>query len=127
HWTFHMIENGASSSSSVGQSSDGAITLPPADTSVSASAPAASALETAVRPGVTDATPAPASQPPPAPPAPKKALTLNVFLLILALGLGFLLASFAARNTDLWLHLATGRALVEGKYQFGVDPFAYKI
>lgn len=37
----------------------------------------------------------------------------------------FLLASFAARNSDFWLHLATGRFLAEGKYAFGVDPFAY--
>jgi hypothetical protein len=39
--------------------------------------------------------------------------------------LAFVLAAFPARNTDLWLHLATGRALVEGTYHFGVDPFAY--
>ena len=39
--------------------------------------------------------------------------------------LAFLLASFVARNTDFWLHLATGRAVVEGKAPFGVDPFAY--
>lgn len=37
----------------------------------------------------------------------------------------FLLASFPARNSDVWRHLATGRALGEGAYQFGVDPFAY--
>src|SRR5947209_5401243 len=39
--------------------------------------------------------------------------------------LAFLLGSFAARNTDFWLHLATGRHLASSGYQFGVDPFAY--
>jgi tetratricopeptide (TPR) repeat protein len=39
--------------------------------------------------------------------------------------LAFLAASFVARNSDLWQHLASGRLLLEGKYRFGVDPFAY--
>jgi tetratricopeptide (TPR) repeat protein len=43
------------------------------------------------------------------------------FVLVLA----FLLASFPARNSDVWLHLATGRALVEGNYQIGTEPFTY--
>jgi hypothetical protein len=38
---------------------------------------------------------------------------------------GFLTASFVARNSDLWLHLATGRLLAAGEYQFGTDPFSY--
>jgi tetratricopeptide (TPR) repeat protein len=42
----------------------------------------------------------------------------------LILVLAFFLASFPARNTDLWLHLARGRALLDGTHQFGVDPFA---
>ena len=37
----------------------------------------------------------------------------------------FLAASFVARNGDLWQHLAAGRLLARGDYQFGVDPFAY--
>src|SRR5262245_32175940 len=37
----------------------------------------------------------------------------------------FFVASFPARNVDLWLHLATGRALVQGDYRFGTDPFSY--
>jgi hypothetical protein len=40
-------------------------------------------------------------------------------------GLAFLLASFPARNSDAWRHLATGRALLQGSYHFGTDPFAY--
>jgi hypothetical protein len=39
--------------------------------------------------------------------------------------LAFLLASFPARNSDLWMHLATGRALAAGEYRFGTDLFAY--
>src|SRR5262249_39028932 len=39
--------------------------------------------------------------------------------------LAFLLASFAARNADLWLHLASGRAILNGTYKLGEDPFAY--
>lgn len=37
----------------------------------------------------------------------------------------FFLASFPARNADIWTHLATGRALVEGDYHFGSDPFSW--
>ena len=49
---------------------------------------------------------------------------------VLVLALAFLLGSFAAGNTDLWMHLATGRLVQKGEYQkvtytFGVDPFAY--
>lgn len=37
----------------------------------------------------------------------------------------FFVASFPARNADVWLHLATGRALIQGDYQLGTDPFSY--
>jgi hypothetical protein len=39
--------------------------------------------------------------------------------------LAFLVASFTARNNELMLHLATGRALLDGSYKFGEDPFSY--
>jgi hypothetical protein len=45
---------------------------------------------------------------------------LGVLLCVLA----FLLASTPARNSDLWLHLASGRALVQGQAPFGSDPFS---
>jgi tetratricopeptide (TPR) repeat protein len=45
-------------------------------------------------------------------------------LVFLVLVLGFFLASFTARNSDVWLHLATGRALAQGQYVFGTDPFS---
>ncbi|HEV3387020.1 MAG TPA: hypothetical protein VG097_19535 [Gemmata sp.] len=48
--------------------------------------------------------------------------TFTVALLIL---FAFFSASFVARNTDFWLHLATGRMLVSGEYRFGSDPFTY--
>jgi tetratricopeptide (TPR) repeat protein len=37
----------------------------------------------------------------------------------------FLAASFAVRNSDFWLHLASGRLIAEGGYSFGRDPFAF--
>jgi hypothetical protein len=37
----------------------------------------------------------------------------------------FLAASFAVRNSDFWMHLASGRLLAEGRYPFGDDPFAF--
>src|SRR6185437_8092889 len=47
----------------------------------------------------------------------------------LSVGLGLLFAfgaaSFVARNSDVWLHLATGRLIALGDYRFGSDPFAY--
>jgi hypothetical protein len=47
---------------------------------------------------------------------------------VLALGvlaLAFLISSFAVRNSDFWMHLATGRLLSEGQYSVGKDPFSY--
>jgi tetratricopeptide (TPR) repeat protein len=46
-------------------------------------------------------------------------------LAALVLIFAFLAASFPARNSDFWLHLATGRLLAQGEYSFGTDPFAY--
>ena len=85
----------------------------------------------------------PDDPPPPPPPEPAPAtppatagatatLPASPFLVgfdwVLAVGvltLAFLLGSFSARNSDLWMHLATGRLLSEGKYEFGKDPFSY--
>jgi tetratricopeptide (TPR) repeat protein len=48
------------------------------------------------------------------------------FVLIgVVLAFAFLAASFAVRNSDFWLHLASGRLLAEGRYTFGVDPFSF--
>jgi tetratricopeptide (TPR) repeat protein len=52
---------------------------------------------------------------------------LSRFLVVLALVFAFLAASFAIRNSDFWLHLATGRHIAQGHTDvlFGKDPFAY--
>jgi hypothetical protein len=46
-------------------------------------------------------------------------------LAVLVVILAFLAASFVARNSDLWFHLATGRLIAHGEFTFGTDPFAY--
>src|SRR5712671_5014163 len=43
---------------------------------------------------------------------------------ITVLLLAFFLGSFVARNSDLWLHLAAGRSIVQGSYHVGADPFS---
>jgi len=63
----------------------------------------------------------PASQPAPS----RWGRRIDVLLVGLVLLFGFVAASFLARNSDVWLHLATGRALVQGHYEFGHDPFSY--
>jgi tetratricopeptide (TPR) repeat protein len=50
---------------------------------------------------------------------------LDVTLAGIVVVLAFLIASFAARNSDLLMSMATGRALLDGTYKFGVDPFSY--
>jgi hypothetical protein len=67
---------------------------------------------------------APAAGPPEETPPPPAAGSGTVPLVWLAL-LAFLLASAPARNTDLWSHLALGRALADGTWRFGADPFVH--
>jgi len=50
---------------------------------------------------------------------------LDLFLLTLLLVFAFALASTPVRNSDFLMHLATGRALTNGTYSFGTDPFSY--
>jgi len=50
---------------------------------------------------------------------------VDAFTVALLVLFAFYSASFIARNSDFWLHLATGRLLVSGEYHFGSDPFAY--
>ncbi|HEY7326886.1 MAG TPA: hypothetical protein VH592_04570 [Gemmataceae bacterium] len=49
----------------------------------------------------------------------------DLVLLGLVLIFAFFAASFAVRNSDFWLHLASGRLIAEGRYPFGADPFAF--
>src|SRR5947209_1959493 len=52
---------------------------------------------------------------------------LDAALAALVVVLAFLLGSFAARNSDFWMHLATGRAIAQKEYVpwSGHDPFGY--
>ncbi len=72
----------------------------------------------------------PAAEPtPPAPPPargwPAWFVSFDVALAVLAVALAFLMASFIARTSDLWRHLASGRLVTQGQYPFGADPFSY--
>ncbi len=51
--------------------------------------------------------------------------TFDLALIGVVLVFAFLAASFAVRNSDFWLHLASGRLLAEGRYPFGADPFSF--
>ncbi len=50
--------------------------------------------------------------------------TVDALFVVLIAVLAFLLASLPARNSDLWLHLAAGRSVIQGQAVRGVDPFA---
>ena len=74
-------------------------------------------------------TPATAAPTPPAdakPPAwPTWFSGLDAMLGLMAVVFAFMLASFVARNTDFWRHIAAGKLVVTGAYPFGGDPFTY--
>jgi hypothetical protein len=53
-----------------------------------------------------------------------RAARADLVAVALVLAVAGVAASFVARNSDLWLHLATGRLLAHGEYRFGTDPFA---
>lgn len=68
---------------------------------------------------------APIAPTPTTPAGRRRVARADRLLALLTVGFAFLASSFTARNSDLWLHLATGRLLAQGGYTFGVDPFAY--
>lgn len=94
-------------------------------------------------PAATAGTPTGVQAAPPGPPAVKLppqprpdvtpeelsrgAARLDGALVAVVLVLAFLLGSFAVRNSDFWMHLATGRAMATREYLpwSGHDPFAY--
>src|SRR4051812_46003530 len=81
------------------------------------------APDTSLPPLPAEPTPAPPAKTPAAPvPIPGWVLKVDLVLLGLLLLLSFLLASFAATNSELWMHLAVGKRISEGSFQFGVDP-----
>src|SRR5262249_54965468 len=59
---------------------------------------------------------------------------LDAIAVVCILALTVFLASFAVRNSDFWMHLASGRSISQGEYKVwkfwspteaGADPFAY--
>ena len=80
----------------------------PASTAITASLPAIDSI----------------SHEPTPPPGPWVVRT-DCALLCLVLVLAFFVASFAASNSDLWMHLAIGKRISDGKFEFGVDPFSW--
>lgn len=50
---------------------------------------------------------------------------VDVGLVFLVLTVSVCVASFAARNSDLWLHLATGRLISSGDLPWGGEPFTF--
>lgn len=49
----------------------------------------------------------------------------DAFGLLLCVVLALAVTLFPARNSDLFFHLAAGRQLLEGTYNFQIDPFLY--
>lgn len=87
-------------------------------------APPPAEVNTSSVPDAASAT-APITAPLPAPSPPPLVERLDKLLVLLLLILAFLVGSFAATNTDVWLYLASGRHSAEGDWTIGVDPFAY--
>jgi hypothetical protein len=56
--------------------------------------------------------------------ARRRAWVIDAIQVVLVLALAFLSASFPIRNSDLFMHMGTGRLLVQGKVEFGKDPFS---
>jgi hypothetical protein len=98
---------------------------------------AASGPETAIRAETPPVAAEERIQLPPRPAAPVKRATLSPERLAteigkldrviagLLLALAFFLGSFAVQNSDFWMHLATGRLLLQGDYRFGEDPHSF--
>jgi hypothetical protein len=71
-------------------------------------------------------------EPIPTPPAPEVPLTpppgmalLDLLLVLGMVAFAFVVASFRAMNSDVYLHLAVGRLIAQGQYPFGEDPFTF--
>src|SRR5579859_7735619 len=65
--------------------------------------------------------------PPPEPMAAptRPSLAFGAAITCVVLVFAFVVSSFAVRNSDFWLHLASGRLLAQGEYHFGVDNFTF--
>ena len=64
---------------------------------------------------------------PPADPRPvsRFASAFDAILLACAAGLAVPVSSFVAKNSDVWQHLALGRLIATGQYDFSTDPLSY--
>jgi tetratricopeptide (TPR) repeat protein len=109
--------------------------LPPGSVTASPPAPDAGAIQATAPPAAPAPSPSiplpPRTEPRPAPLTDEEVAfahgRLDGVLVAAVLLLAFLLSSFAVRNSDFWMHLATGRDIITGKYLpwLGIDPFAY--
>ena len=71
-----------------------------------------------------EVSPAPARPPSPAVASwPQWVKSIDAAMAVLVLVAAFMVASNVARNSDQWLHYAGGRALLNGSYSLGSDPF----
>ncbi len=58
-------------------------------------------------------------------PVPAWLYKADLAILGMLLVLTFLVGSFVATNSDLWMHLAIGKRISEGEFTFGTDPFSW--
>ncbi len=87
-----------------------------------------STIERSAGPAVAPPIGLPASAiPPPAELAMRVIARLDALLVAAVLLLALLLAFFPVRNSDLWMHLAAGRALAQGEPSFGANPFMSQV
>jgi len=63
--------------------------------------------------------------PSPDSPLTRRARRVETALVVLAVGLAGLVSAFVARNADVWRHLAVGRLVASGEYDFATDPFRF--
>jgi len=109
-----------------GQPATDAITTKPPE----AAPPAPSDAITAAPPAPPSApAEAPVTPTPVAPATPRQprpwVLKADIAIFALLLVLTFFVGSFVATNSDVWLHLAIGKSISEGKFTFGEDPYSW--
>lgn len=80
---------------------------------------------TPIDPPVEPSAPAAAPTAPSVASWPQWVKSVDAAMAMLVLVAAFMIASHIARNSDQWLNYASGRALLNGSYRFGDDPFSY--
>jgi tetratricopeptide (TPR) repeat protein len=76
-------------------------------------------------PPPAEPTPSPQPTPPTTPTWPKWHASADRVAAAFVLVAAFLAGSFAARNSDVWRHLAAGRLVASFDYPWGSDPFSF--